>query len=90
MHIIGLFASIASTHVVAHFMDMDWVGVPVCALVFTFSSQLHFGWHPHLDGRLQSCLCLCGGVCGCISGCCGCGIDGCGHNMGGGVVRMGN
>jgi len=88
---IWLLAGIASAHIVVHFMDMGLVGVPAFALVFTFGSQSHLGWCPRLDGLLHLCLCLHSGVVrGHIGGHHGYGVHGCGHNVGGGVMGMGN
>jgi len=75
----------------ACFMDVGLVGVPAFTLVFMFSSWLHLGWCPRLDGNLRLFLCShLGVVCGHIGGCHGYGVHGCGHNMGGGVMGMGN
>ena len=69
----------------AHFMDMGLVGY----LRSHWCS--HLGWCPCLDGHLSLCLCSHSGVVhGHIGGHHGYGVHGCGHNMGGGVVGMGN
>jgi hypothetical protein len=82
---------IASACIIVCFMDMDLVGVLAFTLVFTFGSQLHLGWHLHLDVHLCLYLCLrSGGICGCIGGHHGYGVYGCGCNVGGGFVGMGN
>jgi hypothetical protein len=84
-------AGLASARVVARFMDVDLVGVPAFALVFAFGSRSHLGWRPRLDGRLRLCLCSRSGVVrGHIGGRRGYGVQGCGHNVGGGVAGMGN